>query len=62
MKKELRAEAIGQLSLDLRLASERQGGRHGACSTEYVRGREAGEPGDPLFAGIANRNVSFLLQ
>ena len=55
----IRAEAIGQLALSL--DSDRQGGRPGTCSTEYVRGREAGEAGDPSKAFIAKRDSSFIL-
>jgi len=32
------------------------GGRHGSCSTEYVRGREAVMPEDYPKAGIAGYN------
>ena len=56
-----RAEHIDQLLLDLGWV-ERQVGRHGPCSTEYVRGREAGEPADRRSGVIANCNRSVILQ
>ena len=34
---------------------------HAICSTEYVRGREAGEVVVPSVVGIAKRNGSFIL-
>ena len=35
---------------------------HGNCSTQYVRGREAGEAGVRSLAVIANCNQSVILQ
>ena len=47
----IRAEDIGQLVLELE--ADRQVGKHGSCSTEYVRGREAVMPQSGLEINLA---------
>ena len=60
LKKKVRAEDIGQLELEL--VTERQVGRYGSCSTEYVRDVRPGRPEMCAFAFIAICNVSFILR